>query len=73
MCLWAGDWKRGEDALREGYELLERMGNKGALANLTLDLGDCVFRQGMVEEAERLSEIGEEVTAEDDVFCTMQG
>ena len=48
------------------------MGNKDALANLALDLGDCVFRQGMVEEAERLSEIGEEVTAEDDVFCTMQ-
>ena len=29
VCLWAGEWKRGEEALREGYELLERMGNKG--------------------------------------------
>ena len=28
VCLWAGDWKRGEEALREGYEMLERMGNK---------------------------------------------
>ena len=31
-----------------------------------------VFRQGMLDEAERLSEIGEEVTAEDDVFGMAQ-
>ena len=30
VCLWAGDWKRGEEALREGYEMLERMGNKSS-------------------------------------------
>ena len=28
VCLWAGDWNRGEKALREGYEMLEEMGNK---------------------------------------------
>ena len=72
VCLWAGDWKRGEEALREGYELLEQMGNKGALVNTALDLGDCVFRQGMLDEAKRMSEITEDVTAEDDVFCTIQ-
>ena len=72
VCLWAGDWKRGEDALREGYEMLERMGNKALLSKTSLELGDCVFRQGMVDEAERLSEIGEEVTAEDDVFGMAQ-
>jgi tetratricopeptide (TPR) repeat protein len=68
VCFWAGDWKRGEEALREGYEMLERMGNKGFLSEIALDLGDAVLRQGMLDEAERLSEIGEEVTAEDDVF-----
>ena len=26
VCLWAGDWKRGEEALREGYGMLEQMG-----------------------------------------------
>ena len=72
VCLWAGDWKRGEEALREGYEMLERMGNKALLSKTSLELGDCVFRQGMVDEAERLSEIGEEVTAEDDVFGMAQ-
>ena len=72
VCLWAGDLERGEEALREGYELLERMGNKGLLSKAALELGDCVFRQGRIDEAERLSEIGEEVTAEDDVFGMAQ-
>jgi class 3 adenylate cyclase/tetratricopeptide (TPR) repeat protein len=72
VCLWAGEWRRGEEALREGYEMLERMGNKAALSEIALGLGDCVLRQGRVDEAERLSEIGEEVTAADDVFGTAQ-
>jgi ATP/maltotriose-dependent transcriptional regulator MalT len=72
VCLWAGDWRRGEKALREGYEMLERMGNKGHLSEVALALGDAVFRQGMLDEAERMSEIGEEVTAADDVFGTAQ-
>jgi len=72
VCLWAGDWKRGEDALREGYGMLERMGIKAGVSKVSLDLGDCVFRQGMIDEAERLSEIGEEVTAEEDMFGTAQ-
>jgi tetratricopeptide (TPR) repeat protein len=72
VCLWAGDWKRGEEALREGYEMLEQIGNKIMLSKAALDLGDCVFRQGMVDEAERLSEIGEEITADDDVFGMAQ-
>jgi tetratricopeptide (TPR) repeat protein len=70
VCLWAGDWKRGEQALREGYEMLERMGNKGHLSEVALALGNAVFRQGLLDEAERMSEIGEEVTAADDVFGT---
>ena len=72
VCLWAGDWKRGEDALREGYEMMEQMGLKAGFSKVSLDLGDCVFRQGMIDEAERLSEIGEEVTAEEDMFGTAQ-
>ena len=72
VCLWAGDWKRGEDALREGYGMLERMGIKAGVSKVSLDLGDCVFRRGMIDEAERLSEIGEEVTAEEDMFGAAQ-
>jgi tetratricopeptide (TPR) repeat protein len=72
VCLWAGDWRRGEEALREGYEMLERMGNKAFLGAASLDLGDAVFRQGMLDEAERLSELGEGLTAEDDVYGVAQ-
>ena len=72
VCLWAGEWQRGEEALREGYETLERMGNKAALSEIVLGLGECLFRQGAVDEAERLSEIGEEVTATDDLFGMAQ-
>ena len=52
--------------------MLERMGLKAGVSKVSLDLGDCVFRQGMIDEAERLSEIGEEFTAEDDMFGTAQ-
>jgi tetratricopeptide (TPR) repeat protein len=72
VCLWAGEWQRGEVALREGYELLERMGNKSLLSKAALELGEAVLRQERIDEAERLSVIGEEVTAEDDVFGTAQ-
>jgi tetratricopeptide (TPR) repeat protein len=72
VCLWAGDWERGEEALREGYEMADRMGFKALLSQLALCLGDCLFRQGILDEVERLSEIGEEATAEDDVFGTAQ-
>lgn len=72
VCLWAGDWERGEQALREGYEMADRMGFKALLSQVALSLGDCLFRQGILDEAERLSEIGEEATPEDDVFGTAQ-
>jgi tetratricopeptide (TPR) repeat protein len=68
VCLWAGEWERGEEALRESYEALERMGNKGLLASTALDLGDAVLRQGRVDEAEELSVIGEEHTANEDAW-----
>jgi class 3 adenylate cyclase/tetratricopeptide (TPR) repeat protein len=72
VCLWAGEWLRGEEALREGYVMIERMGIKALLSKTALDLGDCVLRLGRLDEAERLSEIGEEVTPREDVFCTAQ-
>jgi tetratricopeptide (TPR) repeat protein len=72
VCLWSGDWERGAETLREGYEMLERMGSKANLSEIALDLGDAVFRLGMIDEAERLSQIGEEVTAKEDVFGMAQ-
>jgi class 3 adenylate cyclase len=72
VCLWAGDWQRGEEALREGYEMAQRMEGKGHLSKLALELGDAVFRQRKLDEAERLGRIGEKVTASEDVFGRFQ-
>jgi tetratricopeptide (TPR) repeat protein len=66
VCSWAEDWVGGERALRESYEILEGMGEKGFLSTLASCLGEAVYRQGKIDEAERYSEISEELGASDD-------
>jgi ATP/maltotriose-dependent transcriptional regulator MalT len=68
VCRWAGDWARGEEALREARELLERMGNKVFLSTISADLGEAVYQQGRLDEAEGLSKTSEELGASDDVY-----
>jgi tetratricopeptide (TPR) repeat protein len=68
VCFWAEEWARGEQVLREAYEMLERMGKTTFLATSAAMLGEAVLRQGRVGEAERLSEISEELGGGDDVF-----
>ena len=71
VCLWAEDWARGEEALREGHEMLERMGKKSPLSTISAHLGEAVYRQGRLDEAERLSEMSEELGASDDLYNEM--
>jgi class 3 adenylate cyclase/tetratricopeptide (TPR) repeat protein len=68
VCLWAGDWGQGEEVLREAHALLERMGKKSHLSTISADLGEAVYRQGRFDEAERLSEMSEDLGASDDVY-----
>ena len=68
VCSWAQEWTRGEDMLREGYEILERMGQKTPLSTIAGHLGVAVFRQGRLDEAEGLSEVSEELGASDDLY-----
>jgi len=68
VCLWAGDWERGEAILREGYEQSERMGNKALLSSIAVELGSCLCRRGSLDEAERCADLGEELSSSDDVF-----
>ena len=68
VCLWAQDWARGEDMLREGYEIFERMGKKTHLSSIAAHLGVAVFRQGRLDEAEALSEVSEELGAGVDLY-----
>jgi class 3 adenylate cyclase/predicted ATPase len=66
VCAWAGEWQRGEVVLREATEMLERMGDKSFLSTAASFLGEAVYRQGRIDEAERLSHVSEELGASDD-------
>jgi class 3 adenylate cyclase/tetratricopeptide (TPR) repeat protein len=68
VCSWAREWVRGEDVLREGYEMLERMGRTTHVSTIAAHLGEAVFHQGRVDEAERLSAVSEELGARDDRY-----
>jgi tetratricopeptide (TPR) repeat protein len=66
VCSWAEDWAGGEQALRESYDMLERMGEKSFLSTAASYLGEAVYRQGRIDEAEAYSAISEELGASDD-------
>jgi tetratricopeptide (TPR) repeat protein len=68
VCSWAEDWAGGERALRESYELLEGMGERGFFSSCASALGEAVYRQGQIDEAEQLSVVSEEFGARDDRF-----
>jgi class 3 adenylate cyclase/tetratricopeptide (TPR) repeat protein len=68
VCSLAEDWEGGERALRECYETLARIGEKGFLSTAASFLGEAVYRQGRLDEAERYSATSEELGASDDRF-----
>jgi class 3 adenylate cyclase/tetratricopeptide (TPR) repeat protein len=68
VCLWAGTWEPGEAAVREGYEMSIRMGNVVIQSTTALDLAESLFRQGRIDETAGFVEIGEQLSASDDVF-----
>ncbi len=67
VCSWAEDWAGGEQALRESYDMLEQMGEKSFLSTAASYLGEAVYRQGRIDEAEAYSAISEELGASDDL------
>jgi class 3 adenylate cyclase/tetratricopeptide (TPR) repeat protein len=67
VCSWSGDLQHGERALREAYEHLERRGNKAFLSEVVRGLAESAVRQSSLDEAERYCELGEEVSASEDV------
>jgi tetratricopeptide (TPR) repeat protein len=68
VCLWSGDWEPGEAALREGYEMSVLMGNVGIQSTVAVHLAESLLRQGRIDEATSFVEIGQELSASDDVF-----
>jgi tetratricopeptide (TPR) repeat protein len=67
VCSWAEDWEPAERALRESCEILERMNEKSYLSTVFANLGEAVYRQGRLDEAERYSTLSEELGSSDDL------
>jgi len=64
----AGDLIAAEAELRWGFEVLDEMGEKGFLSTVAAMLAGVTYEQGRYEEAERLAEISEQATADDDLI-----
>jgi class 3 adenylate cyclase/tetratricopeptide (TPR) repeat protein len=68
----AGDPRAAERAQREGYEILERFGEKGYRSTLAGDLAQSIYAQGRYDEAMAFAEISREAAASDDVSSQFQ-
>jgi ATP/maltotriose-dependent transcriptional regulator MalT len=67
VCSWSGDVQHGKEKLRESYEMLEKTGNKAFLSEIVRDLAEVALREAALDEAERMSELAEEISSADDV------
>jgi len=63
----AGDSAARELALREGYEQLSALGERGWLSTIAAYLADALVDLGRVDEAEAMCAVAEEAGAEDDM------
>jgi ATP/maltotriose-dependent transcriptional regulator MalT len=54
--------------LREGYEQLNAMGERGALSTIAADLSDALVDLGRLDEAESMCAVAQDAGAEDDIF-----
>jgi class 3 adenylate cyclase/tetratricopeptide (TPR) repeat protein len=63
----AGDPAARERMLREGYDELSAMGERGVLSTVAADLADALVDLGRLDEAEAICAVAEEAGAEDDV------
>jgi tetratricopeptide (TPR) repeat protein len=62
----AGDPLARERALRDGYEQLSAMGERGSLSTVAAYLADALIDLGRLDEAESMCAVAEEAGAEDD-------
>ena len=71
----AGDDVRVEQVLREGIELLERVGDRAYYPTAALQLAQCLYEQERYDEVEHLCEVAREATGADDLinFVELEG
>ncbi len=65
--LLADDPAAAEAELRRGYEILRRIGKKISLSTSAAFLAEALYRQGRLDEAERLTEISRENAPTEDM------
>jgi tetratricopeptide (TPR) repeat protein len=63
----AGDFAAAERAMSEGMDELERLNDRAYRSTLAVNLADCAFYQGRVDEARHYAGIAREITPHDDV------
>jgi tetratricopeptide (TPR) repeat protein len=56
-----------EAELREGFRLLDEMGEKALLSTVAFKLGEALYLQGRYEEAEEFARVSEDLTPPDDI------
>lgn len=64
----AGDPAARERALRQGYEQLSALGERGVLSTIAADLADALVDLGRIDEAEAICQVADEAGAEDDLL-----
>ena len=64
----AGDFAAEERVLREGLEVLARIGDRSYYPTVALDLGRCLYNQERYDEVGRLCEAARETTGADDLI-----
>jgi predicted ATPase/class 3 adenylate cyclase len=67
----AGTPDAAVDALRRGYEILDRMGGRGFLSTVAGLLAQALYARGDYQEAARFSKASEDAAATDDVLSQM--
>jgi class 3 adenylate cyclase/tetratricopeptide (TPR) repeat protein len=66
--LLAGDAEAAERELRAGYDVLSEIGEVAWLSTVAALLGEAVYAQGRIDEAEELTNVSESVSAPDDAY-----
>lgn len=68
----AGDAPAAERELREGYAILEQIGEKGYLSTVAAELAQALYQQDRFEEAERFTRVAEEGGPLDDLATQVE-
>jgi class 3 adenylate cyclase/tetratricopeptide (TPR) repeat protein len=70
--LLAGDPAAGERRLRQGYDVLKKMGERGVLSAVASRLARTIYAQGRYDEAELLAKTSEQLAGRGDIAARIE-